>query len=127
MKRFSAVLATDGGGFWTDLVRDVKIMGLDLDYLDNWDDPTRAATFGELRVYFTKKSWVPEKHGLIYTDALFLKGLRKALTKVGYEGRDVYYSEQGMQGENYVSLDVGKTFIKSWNTLHKKRKSITHG
>jgi hypothetical protein len=25
------------------------------------------------------------------------------------------YSEQGMQGRNYVSLDVGKEFLDSWS------------
>jgi len=27
---------------------------------------------------------------------------------------DLCYSEQGMQGDNYVSLDVGKDFLDSW-------------
>jgi hypothetical protein len=27
---------------------------------------------------------------------------------------DLCYSEQGMQGDNYVSLDVGKEFLDSW-------------
>jgi hypothetical protein len=27
---------------------------------------------------------------------------------------DICYSEQGMQGDNYVSLDVGKDFLDSW-------------
>jgi hypothetical protein len=29
---------------------------------------------------------------------------------------DLCYSEQGMQGDNYVSLDVGKDFLDSWRT-----------
>jgi hypothetical protein len=29
-------------------------------------------------------------------------------------GADVGYSEQGMQGDDYVSLDVGESFIASW-------------
>jgi hypothetical protein len=27
----------------------------------------------------------------------------------------VTYSEQGMQGDDYVSLDVGKDFLDSWS------------
>jgi hypothetical protein len=27
---------------------------------------------------------------------------------------DLCYSEQGMQGDNYVSLDVGAEFLDSW-------------
>ena len=32
----------------------------------------------------------------------------------GLDATDVSYSEQGMQGDNYVSLDVGDQFIASW-------------
>jgi hypothetical protein len=29
-------------------------------------------------------------------------------------GSDVSYSEQGMQGDDYVSCDIGKPFLDSW-------------
>ena len=32
---------------------------------------------------------------------------------------DVSYSEQGMQGHNYVSMDVGKQFILECNALYR--------
>jgi hypothetical protein len=72
------------------------------------------ADFGELRVYFDTDTWDIEKHGLIYTDRLFLKQLREKLSEIGFEGSDVEYSEQGMQGDNYVSLDVGEKFLRVW-------------
>ena len=52
--------------------------------------------------------------GLIYTDKLFLQELRAYLQTIGFskaEANDVSYSEQGMQGDAYVSCDVGAAFI----------------
>ena len=42
---------------------------------------------------------------------------------VGITGR-IYYSEQGMQGNNYVSLDVDNKFFKQWNNLKLKTEKI---
>jgi hypothetical protein len=36
-------------------------------------------------------------------------------------GDDVDYSEQGMQGDNYVSFDVGAKFLKSWKKFIDKQ------
>jgi hypothetical protein len=52
--------------------------------------------------------------GLIYTDKLFMQELRTYLQTIGFteaEANDVHYSEQGMQGDNYVSCDVAAAFI----------------
>jgi hypothetical protein len=53
------------------------------------------------------------KHGLIYTDSLFKQDLMQFVAEQGLVV-DLCYSEQGMQGDNYVSLDVGKEFLDSW-------------
>jgi len=52
--------------------------------------------------------------GLIYTDKQFIKDLREFLDAHGLPGKDVCYSEQGMQGDDYVSLDAGTEFYKAW-------------
>jgi len=47
--------------------------------------------------------------GLIYTDSAFLECVHTALIKAGISieaAEDVCYSEQGMQGDNYVSMDA---------------------
>jgi hypothetical protein len=52
--------------------------------------------------------------GLIYTDKQFKRELREYLVSLGFtqaEADDVEYSEQGMQGDSYVSCDVGAVFI----------------
>jgi hypothetical protein len=70
--------------------------------------------FGELRVFFNTATWDVNKLGLIYTDKQFMKELKKLLTAKGFDAGDVSYSEQGMQGDNYVSCDVGERFINTF-------------
>ena len=99
--------STSGDGYWSTVAKTVDITDMKLGYVSDEQD------FGELRVYFDK-NWDVRKDGLIYTDSLFLVQLREKLKEIGFAGDDVDYSEQGMQGDNYVSLDVGEKFISSW-------------
>ena len=107
MIKFSSQFETAGDGYWSTRAKPVTVTHIALPYINDEQD------FGELTVYFDP-SWNVKQDGLIYTDRLFLKQLRARLTEVGFAGADVDYSEQGMQGDNYVSLDVGKEFIDSW-------------
>jgi hypothetical protein len=107
MFKFERTLNTNGKGYWSNVIAPVNTTKLTVDYINDEGD------FGELRVHFDN-SWVVKTDGLIYTDSQFIKELRKELTAAGLEGKDVDYSEQGMQGNDYVSLDVGKKFLKSW-------------
>jgi hypothetical protein len=108
MRPAIATLHTDGRGYWSEEVRAVQITELEVSYIND------ECNFGELRVHFNTDSWRPCTHGLIYTDKLFMEQLRAWLTSIGFAGEDVSYSEQGLQGDNYVSCDVGKAFIDSW-------------
>ena len=104
----NTVLHTDGGGYWSNQERSVHVTALSVPYIND------EATFGELRVYFDTQTWDTQQHGLIYTDDQFERELRSFLETQGFDDTDVSYSEQGMQGDNYVSLDVGGKFIASW-------------
>ena len=108
MFKFERTLNTNGGGYWSREARAVKTLRITVDYISDEQD------FGELRVYFDTKTWNVKKHGLIYTDRQFERELREQLDLVGFPGKDVSYSEQGMQGVDYVSCDVGKKFVKAW-------------
>lgn len=106
-------LNTVGDGYWSSHKTAVAITHMNLAYInDEWD-------FGELRVYFTRHSWNCTRHGLIYTDSQWLTELKQLLNSLGYDGDAISYSEQGMQGTDYVSLDVWDNFIKTWDEKHQ--------
>jgi len=94
---------------------------LEVPYIDE------DSRFAELRVYFDTNTWDVEQQGLIYTDEFFLTGLRNRLVmELGFSrgaADDVDYSEQGMQGDTFVSLDAGKTFIAEW--LPKEHQEVS--
>jgi len=108
MYKVDATLNTDGKGYWSSTAKAVEITGLQLSYTNDELD------FGELRVRFAAASWDTSKHGLIYTDKLFMQELKELLTSLGFDASDVSYSEQGMQGNTYVSCDVGECFINTF-------------
>jgi hypothetical protein len=108
MITFNRNINTNGRGYWSNQAALVRCVGAALAYENDDGD------FGELRIYFDTVSWNVKKNGDIYTDPQFLEELREHLTNSKLAGSDVNYSEHGMQGYNYVSLDVGKPFIDSW-------------
>jgi len=101
-------LHTQGNGLWSTHAQAIAIKNITMPYVTDEQD------FGELCVHFDRQDWDVDQLGLIYTDPLFLKELQQYLTRQGFAGHDVDYSEQGMQGDTYVSLDVGAEFIQSW-------------
>jgi hypothetical protein len=108
MYKISAKLRTNGRGYWSNKRKAVEITGLQLSYTNDELD------FGELRVFFNTASWDTNKDGLIYTDKQFMTELVDLLTAKGFDASDVSYSEQGMQGDTYVSCDVGECFINTF-------------
>ena len=107
MYKVNATLRTGGGGYWSNTKTAVEITALQLAYTNDELD------FGELRVYFNTKTWAWQD-GLIYTDKQFMRELKELLTAKGFDASDVSYSEQGMQGDAYVSCDVGERFINTF-------------
>ena len=108
MNNINTVLHTDGGGYWSSHKRAVRVIDMELAYVDE------TAKFGELRVYFDEDTWDTELHGLIYTDRRFKSELTETLAAQGITG-EFSYSEQGMQGADFVSFDVGSTFIAQYS------------
>jgi hypothetical protein len=101
------VFNTSGDGYWSNRKEPVEIVDMRLGYVADDKD------FGELCVYFNRADWDVDRDGLIYTDSQFIQDLYAFLTAQGLS-TDVEYSEQGMQGDDYVSLDVTGAFITSW-------------
>ena len=112
-------LHTNGNGYWSRKATAVTVEALDLQYITNDKD------FGELCIHFAvdelgANCWDTATDGLIYTDELFMQELHAYLQTVGFteaEANDVSYSEQGMQGNSYVSCDVGAVFIAGLERL----------
>lgn len=107
-KHPTIIFNTSGTGLWSGDIKPVTITNITIDYIDDERD------FGELRVYFDTTTWNTDDSGLIYTDRQFMKELQQFLDSHGLPGKDVSYSEQGMQGDDYVSCDIGKPFIDAW-------------
>lgn len=102
------VFNTSGTGYWSNVQKAVEIVDMQLGYVSDELD------FGELRVYFNTDTWNVNTDGLIYTDKQFKMDLMEFVKQHGLVV-DLCYSEQGMQGDNYVSLDVGAEFLASWS------------
>ena len=67
-------------------------------------------SFGELRIEYSG----PGNH---YGDRTLLKILRLTLLKQGMSPAavaDIDFSEAGMQGDGYMSFDVGEAFLSEW-------------
>jgi hypothetical protein len=108
------ILHTSGGGLWSNKAKAIGHPHMTIHYTN--------AEYGELRVYFYPSNWSLDKHGLIYTDDQWLRELRTFLHMRGFSyescrGSELDYSEQGMQGKDYVSLDVGGTFLKEFERV----------
>jgi hypothetical protein len=119
MIEFKTTLQTDGGGYWSEVSKDVRILGFDISATQYRDtDPLIGrgpmVKFGELRVIFDTADWDIDADGLIYTDKGFKEELHAFFKSQGVEAK-ASYSEQGMQGSNYVSMDVCETFITEFD------------
>jgi hypothetical protein len=110
---------TDGKGYWSKKKALVRCIDLSVPY-------NNENEFGELRVKFDLSTWDVTNDGLIYTDELFMSYLRNNLyVFLGAAADDVSYSEHGMQDKDYVSCDVGATFLKAWNAFTNNEVSVT--
>jgi hypothetical protein len=118
---------TNGKGHWSEEQRLVIINKLGIGYSSLVYYPEEPF-HGELRAYFepsgfTHGSWNVAGYGLIYTDRQWMKEFKAGLRELGLSIKavqNVSYSEQGMQGNDYVSMDVGPAFYTSWQRLQKK-------
>ena len=107
---------TAGNGYWSSTQKFVAINRVRLAYLDE------DGTFGELRAYFDPKEWDVDNDGLIYTDSAWMKNFKTCMGTLGFSDAaldDINYSEMGMQGDRYVSMDVGVDFIRECEALYR--------
>ena len=97
------MFTTCGDGYWSTVAKEVFVESINM-----FINADKEAGDGDLQAYFTEETW-NDSYGLIYTDSAFLECVHTALIKAGISieaAEDVCYSEQGMQGDNYVSMDA---------------------
>lgn len=104
--------STNGSGLWSTEERKVHIHKMKFKpyVYTKLNDSHRCEEEGVLYVeaYFYIKNWNTDKYGLIYTDQNWIKEFRKKFyamfPKLKAIDSHIDYTEQGMQGHNYVSL-----------------------
>lgn len=111
------VTKTDGSGYWAEKSATVRVKRVAITYVD--DD----RTFGELCAHFDTRDWDVNRDGLIYSDMMwkhtFLTCMENEFGLSPNAILDVSYSEQGMQGVDYVSMDVGTQFLIECDALYQ--------
>jgi hypothetical protein len=106
----------DINGLWSQAAKTVQVLRVELAYCNDECD------FGELRAYFNTSTWDCNEDGLIYTDGIWLDEFRALMRSLGFTRAAVdaiSYSEQGMQGDNYVSMDVDADFLREVEPMYR--------
>jgi hypothetical protein len=107
---------TGGNGLWSKEQKAVTILEVSLRNVNDEGD------FGELCARFDTKTWNCDADGLIYTDSVWLDEFRALMRSLGFTRaavNDISFSEQGMQGYNFVSMDVGEDFMREVEPMYR--------
>ena len=114
---------TKGDSYWSHAdATTVSITKLEMEVGEAYVDLYNYGVFLPiyLKAFFPKKSWNTDKYGLIYTDTLWIKHFRAEFKTrfpaFAWMAGKIDYTEQGMQGDNYVSLSAHLN-----NMMHIKR------
>ena len=104
LKQLKLKLHVEGTGCWTSWSGDVTgTLKFKVTEPSVGPSGTKYEGFAEGRFYLD--DWNNEL-GMIYTDPEFMNQLQNSLTGLGFTNSSIDYSEAGMQGEDYVSMDA---------------------
>jgi len=120
------ICSTSGDGYWSRQKRAVTTPKIEMEVGEVKETPRLFASrlprecpqmHIHIKAYFTKKTWSNGEHGLIYTDSQWLKDFRKQFASqfptLAWIANVIDYTEQGMQGANYVSLELSLPNMES--------------
>jgi len=107
------VASTNGKGLWSDASRTIHVRKIDfvLNWAGNLQSRTEYCLDFEVRGYFNSRDWDTLRHGLVYTDPQWMKEFRAKFNKLKCVRGIIHhgaldYTEQGMQGDNYISMEL---------------------
>jgi hypothetical protein len=115
-KKVNWQLNVAGDGYWSSFQGLVRVTQIELAYTND------EGNFGELRAFFDAGTWDVDQQGLIYTDSQWIEEFRAMSKSLGFSPKaveDISYSEQGMQGDNFVSMDVGQDFMQEIEPMYR--------
>ncbi len=97
--RTKTKIKTSGDGIWSNQTKFVTITRIEFDPTDE---------FESVNIHFDTSTWDVSKDGLIYTDHGFQAAVITFLYMnwPGVEWNRLEYTEQGMQGVDYVSMEL---------------------
>tara|TARA_R110002051_G_C8364928_1_gene442514 strand:+ start:171 stop:527 length:357 start_codon:yes stop_codon:yes gene_type:complete len=115
MNKLELTGTTTGTGYWT-AAKDEKVTGYMTFTLLESDGETFG---GNAQFHFNKEDWDVHELGLIYTDEGFLDDVYTTLEQSGFKNilDHINYSEQGMQGDDYVDFDASIELVKEAQQL----------
>ena len=90
-------IQTGGDGLWSSCSTIVEVTNITV----KWE----GGNLVEINASFDPNTWNVERDGLIYTDKMFLEGLRRKISDLSGVNMTLDYTEQGMQGDDYISLE----------------------
>jgi hypothetical protein len=88
---------TSGDGYWSRSIKPVRVTKI-----------VYEEEFDSVNVYFDTATWNIDLDGLIYTDTRFQTEIIAFLYRnwPGINWGSLEYTEQGLQGGNYVSMEL---------------------
>lgn len=97
-----------GDGLWGGERGQKVFLRIQLD-AQQWEDDLYVRAYG----FFYPNNWRMEVDGLMYTDSGVERDVQQAFKALGLKHwKEVWWSEQGMQGYNYADFDVGDNLAK---------------
>lgn len=84
-----------------------------------WDEGADPTWYVSLDLAFDTDLWDVDRFGLVYGDPTFEKAVRAWWAHIGFAhvGRGPSYTEQGMQGDDTVSMEATTPEIATWSDL----------
>ena len=111
---FAHTIVTCGDGLWSDKQKEVRLKSIEIAFYNDEDEDVNSLDFdpngqcGSANIEFDTSTWCVDTDGLIYTDSIIEEINELLAEQLGYSDTEevLEWSEQGMQGDDYLSFDV---------------------